>query len=158
MLIQEALADSGLGPDEFRAYLFDLDAAAFDRGRELAEDNGFADQVEFIAADARSIGTVLPDVRPHLVKIVGLLEYLTDEEVVDLLKTMRAAMRDGGKLLTHGFDDRFRAGRFLSRMFGLTHTFRSGDAVEGLLRSAGFERIERDETPLGVYPVLVATH
>jgi len=157
VLIQEAILQSGLGPGEVQAYLFDLDPEAGTQGRELASRNGLADRVAFFAADAREIAAKLPDVHPHVVKVVGLLEYLTDDEVVALLSTLRDVMSDGGRLLTHGFDDRFQAGRSLRRMFGLTHNYRTGQHIDELLKRAGFNQISRDETPLGVYPIRIAT-
>lgn len=154
--LQDSVVRAGLTPEQVRIWLIDRDSDAFAFGRECAAERGLQSCVEFVQGDAREIRRVLPNVSPHVVKIVGLLEYLTDEQAAQLLSAVRAVIQPDGRLLTHGLVDRYNAGPFLCRTFGLSHVQRTADDVRGLLKSVGFETLSVHQTPMQIYPVLVA--
>jgi ubiquinone/menaquinone biosynthesis C-methylase UbiE len=154
--LQDAVVRAGLSPSEVKIWLIDRDSDAFAYGRQCAAERGLEGSVEFVQGDAREIRNVLPNVSPHLVKIVGLLEYLTDEQAVQLLTAMRDVIVPQGRLLTHGLVDRYHSGPFLSKAFGLKHFQRTADDVQTLLKSVGFETLGVFETPMQIYPVVLA--
>lgn len=155
--VQDAIVRAGLKPAQVHAYLIDRDSDAFDYGRQCARARGLADSIHFVQGDARAIRRVLPSVSPQVVKIVGLLEYLTDAQASELLTTMFDVMTPGGRLLTHGMVDRFHTARFMARTFGLRHIYRTGEQVAQLLQSVGFQEIEVCDEPMKVFSVLLAT-
>jgi ubiquinone/menaquinone biosynthesis C-methylase UbiE len=154
--LQDAVVRAGFTPDRVRIWLVDLDSDSFEYGRQCAAEHGLEKSVEFIQGDARDIRIVLPSISPDVIKIVGLLEYLTDEQATQLLSAMRDVIQPEGRLLTHGLVDRYESGPFLARTFGLKHVQRSADDVRRLLKSAGFETFAVHETPMQIYPVLLA--
>lgn len=154
--LQDSVVRAGLPPEKVRISLIDLDSDAFEFGSLCAKERGLQDSVEFVQGDAREIRRVLPDVSPHVVKIVGLLEYLTDEQALQLLNAMRDVVRPDGRLLTHGLVDRYNAAPFLARTFGLKHFHRTEHDVQSLLNSAGFATVSVHHTPMQIYPVLIA--
>ena len=154
--LQDAVVRAGLSPARVKVRLIDRDSDAFEFGRQCAMERGLEGSVEFVQGDAREIRNVLPNVSPHIVKIVGLLEYLTDEQAVQLLTAMRDVIAPNGRLLTHGLVDRYNSGPFLSKAFGLKHFQRTAEDVKSLLKSASFETLGVFETPMQIYPVLVA--
>jgi SAM-dependent methyltransferase len=143
--------------DRVTAYLVDLDPLVVESGRKCADERGLAQVVDYRTCDARQIETAIPDFHPHVVKIVGLLEYLTDEQALELLTKMHDVLADDGKLVTHGMVDRYGVAPFFERTFGMRHHKRPGDHIDRLLTQAGFTEIERSETPMGIYPIRVAT-
>lgn len=154
--LQDAAVRAGIPPQKLRIFLIDRDSDAFEFGRQCATERGLARCVEFVQGDAREIRKNLPHVSPNVVKIVGLLEYLNDEQAVQLLSAMREVIQPNGRLLTHGLVDRYNAGPFLARTFGLSHVQRTADDVRALLKSVGFETLNVFETPMQIYPVLLA--
>jgi ubiquinone/menaquinone biosynthesis C-methylase UbiE len=154
--LQDSVVRAGLKSSQARIWLIDLDSDAFEFGRQCAAERGLSDCVEFVQGDARDIRQVLPHVSPHVVKIVGLLEYLNDTQALQLLTAMREVIQPSGRLLTHGLVDRYNAGPFLKRTFGLSHVQRTADDVRALLKTAGFETLGVYETPMQVYPVLLS--
>lgn len=154
--IQAAIKESKIPLDCVEAYLIDLDDDAFDFGMTLAKQAGIARCVNFIQGDARQINEVLPQVSPHIVKLVGLVEYLSDEEIVEMLKSIHHVMADGGSLITHGLIDAYKTKRFLTRVFDLTHRHRDAAHMETLLRSAGYRPVDCTLEPSGVYPIITA--
>jgi SAM-dependent methyltransferase len=154
--LQDAVVQAGISPARVKIWLIDRDADAFAFGRQCASERGLEGCVEFVQGDACEIRHVLPDVSPHVVKIVGLLEYLTDEQAVQLLSALRDVIQSNGRLLTHGLVDRYNSGPFLARAFGLKHVHRTADDVRRLLDTTGFETLGVFETPMRIYPVLVS--
>jgi SAM-dependent methyltransferase len=154
--VQDAICRAGLSPTQVDAYLIDRDSDAFEYGQQCARERGLVDSIHFVQGDAREIRQVLPAVSPNVVKIIGLLEYLTDAQATELLAAMFEVMAADGRLLTHGMVDRFNTARFVARTFGLRHVHRTGDHVAKLLRSVGFREIETFDEPMKIYSVLLA--
>ena len=156
--VQEAICRSNLDPTRVQAFLIDRDSDAFEYGRQCARDRGIENCISYVQGDAREIRRILPNISPQVVKIVGLLEYLTDEQVLDLFRALREVMAPGARILTHGMVDRYNTAPFNSRTFGLNHVYRRGSHVERLLRTAGFRDIETHEEPMRIYPILIGTN
>jgi cyclopropane fatty-acyl-phospholipid synthase-like methyltransferase len=153
--LQDAVARSGISSDKARIWLIDRDSDSFEFGRQCARDRGLEHSVNYVQGDARDIRQVLPNVSPHIVKIVGLIEYLTDKEAIQLFSAMRDVIQPTGRLLTHGLVDLYNSGPFLARTFGLSHVQRTADEVRTLLKGVGFETISVSLTPMKIYPVLL---
>jgi SAM-dependent methyltransferase len=154
--VQTAIVDSGIDPARVRAYLIDLDDDAFDYGRALAARLEIEGCVRFIRGDARRIRETLPDVSANIVKVVGLAEYLTDTQFVEMFRALRGILVPGGSLVTHGLVDAHGTGPFLARMFNLRHHQRTERHMTALLKAAGFRVAECVVEPVGVYPIITA--
>jgi len=154
--VQNALAVSGVHPDRVSAYLIDRDGDAFDYGGRMASRLGLGSSLRFIQGDARQISALLPHVVPQIVKLVGLVEYLNDQELVELIEVLHGIMPTGGTILTHGLVDSWGNGRFMARVFGLRHQTRTEERLTHILSRAGFEICERFTEPVGIYPLLLA--
>ena len=154
--IQTAIAHSGLPPERIQAYLIDRDDDAFRYGRDISSHLGTSACVRFIQGDARQIRETLPDVSASIVKVVGLAEYLNDQEFVGLFSALREVMAPHGTLVTHGFVDYRRSGQFLSRVFQLRHTQRNEVQMRSLLSAAGFRVTSCVTEPVRIHPILTA--
>ena len=154
--VQTAIVDSGIDPARVTAYLIDRDDDAFDYGRALAARLEIASCVHFIKGDALRIRETLPDVAAQVVKVVGLAEYLNDNELVALLGALRDVMTPDGSLVTHGLVDVYRTARFLARVFNLRHHQRNAQQMTTLLEAAGFRTIDCVIEPMGIHPIITA--
>jgi SAM-dependent methyltransferase len=154
--VQTAIVDSGIDPARVSAYLIDLDDDAFDYGRALAARLEIGRCVHFIQGDARKIRDTLPDVTAHVLKAVGLVEYLSDTQFVEMFRILRNILVPGGSLVTHGLVDVHGTGPFLARMFKLRHQQRTQRHMTALLKVAGFRVAECVMEPVGVYPIITA--
>ena len=154
--VQTAIVESGIDPARISAYLIDLDDDAFEYGRALAARLEISRCVNFFQGDARRIREVLPAVAADIIKVVGLAEYLSDAQFVELLLALREILVPGGSLITHGLVDVHGTGPFLARMFNLRHVQRNERQMRALLNSAGYRVVECVLEPVGVYPILTA--
>lgn len=154
--VQTSISRLNLTADRITAYLIDLDDDAFDYGCRLAEQLGIADSINFLQGDAREIHEVLPDVKPHIVKLIGLVEYLNDRQLSELLRAMHAVMVPGGYLITHGLTDPYHGSPFLKRIFGLEHIKRTADDIKQIVESNGFRTVHQVTEPMKIYPIITA--
>jgi SAM-dependent methyltransferase len=155
--VQDAFRNTGLPPSKLNAVFVDLDDSAFAHGTNKAREAGLESAVTYVCGDARTIQSLLPDCQFHLAKLVGIIEYLNDEAVVELTASIRAVMHPWGTLLTHGIQDPHQAMPFLERVFQLKHVQRTSDHVESLLRAAGYKALSTAHLPLGVYSMVSAS-
>ena len=149
----DAMADHD--HDEIHAHCIDLDSDAFEFGRMHKEEHGLSHRVCYIEGDARSVREHV-SVPPHIVKMIGLLEYLNDEECVEMFRVMYGALRPGGTLITHGLVDSHGMDWFLKKAFDWDVVYRTGDHVVRLLREALFDHFEVNTEPMGIYPIVAA--
>ena len=154
--IQTAIKESGIPAPKVAAYLIDLADDAFDYGIQIANTFGIANSISFLQGDARQIRQTLPGLRVNIGKLVGILEYLTDEQVIELLKALHDIMVPGGHLITHGLVDKYRTGPFLARVFQLRHHQRDANRITELLSQTGFRVTECEYEPAGIHPIVTA--
>lgn len=83
-----------------QAVLLDLDVTAIEYSKKLAMKAGIIDQITFINKSARFLEEAAKDFVPHVVEMVGFLEYRTDEKTVELLNKIYRILVPGGILIT----------------------------------------------------------
>lgn len=154
--IQDAIVASGVNPRRVNAYLIDLADDAFPFGCDRAAKLGIASCVHYLRGDARRIREVLPDVSPQILKLIGLIEYLSDHELRELLHSLYEIMPPGARLVTHGLIDSHGAGPFLRRVFELRHRYRTADDLKMLLGDCGLRVGECFTEPMGIFPIVTA--
>jgi phospholipid N-methyltransferase len=138
-----------------RATLIDLSGAAHDYARELARREGLSQSVRCITGDACQIAQHI-DGRVDIVEMIGICEYLRDEQIVSIVRTLTDVMPAAGTVVFNSLSDCHGTDRFFRRVFGLHMNHRSVEALCGLMRQAGLGEFECVAEPLGVYHVVTA--
>lgn len=154
--IQTAIMEAGIEDSRVTAYLMDLADDAFSYGQTIANHFKIGDSVNFLTGDARHIDETLPGVHVNIVKLVGIIEYLSDEQLIELLDAVRDVMVPEGRLLTHGLVDRYGTSPFLARVFNLKHRQRDDKALKQILTQRGFKILECEYEPSGIHPIVIA--
>lgn len=150
-IISDAL---GQAAKPAQATLVDLSSDAFDYGQELAGKMGLSDRVKFVVADARDIERVL-DHSPHVVKMIGLCEYLSDEQIASIVESLAAVMPKGSAIVSNSLSSAHGTDRFFRRVFGLHMNHRSPQQLQDLFASKGFGDFQTFAEPLGIYQIIV---
>ena len=150
-IIGEALARTDTPA---HATLVDISSDAFDFGRQLAADRGLADRMKFIQADVRDLHDFLDD-PPHIVKMLGICEYLLDEEIVTIAQAVASLMPDHGSIVFNSISEAHGTDRFFRRVFGLHMHHRTPKELCGMMAQAGIGEFRVHPEPLGVYHVVV---
>jgi ubiquinone/menaquinone biosynthesis C-methylase UbiE len=138
-----------------RATLIDLSDAAHGYAKDLAKRHGVHDRVRFITGDVRQIARYL-DSRVDIVDMIGICEYLQDDQVVSIVQTLAAVMPAGGTVVLNSLSDRHGTDRFFRRVFGLHLNHRSVEKLSRLMHEAGLKTLEALGEPLGVYHIITA--
>ena len=136
------------------ATLVDLNSDAFDYGREVAERKGLAERVRFIEGDACHVRGMLAH-PPEMVKMLGICEYLTDEQISSIARAVCEVMPAGAPIVFNSLSKAHKTDRFFRRVFGLHMNHRSPAELQGLMAAAGFRDFVSLAEPLGVYHVVV---
>jgi SAM-dependent methyltransferase len=131
----------------------DLDPDALALSAGLIRERGL-ERFTFRCGDALDPGAY-PE-RQDLVTCTGLGEFLADDELVRLYAHCRAALREGGWLVTSA-TRRHRLSDYLLRNLGeLRAHYREGDDLRRLLGRAGFRHVHAWRDILGYQTLAVA--
>ncbi len=137
----------------------DLSKDALGDGLNLAQDLGITDITNFRRSHYRAYERYLEDgYQPNFVEIVGLLDYLTDEQITGLLSKVHEKLTDGGSVIYSNVSENDEQ-PFLHNVIGWRPMiYREADRLASLAQSAGFdtENIELIREPLGYCNLIVA--
>jgi SAM-dependent methyltransferase len=136
------------------ATLVDLNPDAFDYGRQLAGEKGLGEKMRFIEADARHVAEML-DHPPDVVKMIGICEYLSDEQIEGIVSAVARVMPPGASIVFNSLSKAHGTDRFFRRVFGLHMTHRSPEHLQELMGRSGFGDFVSIREPLGVYHVVI---
>jgi hypothetical protein len=121
-----------------RAVLLDNDASALAVAHRELVVAGLRERCEIIKSTTRCIEDVFARFRPHIVEMVGFLDYRPREKAVRLLSRIRAGMGADGMLITCNINHN-REKVFLDWTLLWPMIYRSrGEFIDLLLR-AGFD-------------------
>lgn len=139
---------------EAHATLVDLNDEPFEYGMRLAGEHGLENRVRFIEADVRDIGKYLNE-PPGIVEMIGLCEYLQDEQIMMIAQAVAQLMPVGAPIIFNSVDSAHGTDRFLRRVFGLKMVYRSARQICRLMQQAGFGEFQAYREPMNVYEVIV---
>jgi len=149
--INDALAECAR---EAHATLVDLSSDAFAHGRDLAMERGTGGRIRFVQGDVVDVAKML-DRPTDVAQMVGICEYLADEQVVAIARTVAEVMDRGAPLVANSLSKAHGTDRFFRRVFDLHMIHRSPGELERLFGSAGFGGFVALPEPLGVYHILI---
>ncbi len=142
--------------DNVTAYCLDLDDESFAHGEMLKKRHGLkAERVRYIKGNAVELEKHV-NVTPHIIKLIGILEYLSDKEVSDLFRFAFRALGSHGAVVTHSISNRHGHERFMKHFLNLRLNYRSVSHITGMLEASGFSITHAEREPLGIYTAIVA--
>jgi len=149
----EAMAASGV--DNVCGYFVDLDDKVIEPGTDLAQKMGLKDRVKFIKGNAIHLAEYIPE-NAQILKLIGIIEYLADDQVLDILKVGYHNLTKDGSVITHSIEPVHGIDPFLRKVFNLHLNYRTPQQVASLLNQAGFEITKVSKEPLDIYHVITA--
>lgn len=134
----------------------DRDPRAIALAQELARVRGLDSHLQLKYADAlKHLGQT--DERYDVALCIGVLAYLPDPQAIELLRAIRARLRDGGVLLaSHLHPSLHIVMHAWLRLMSVNLRARSPQQLEGLLRAAGFSRINITQDATGTQNFIAA--
>jgi SAM-dependent methyltransferase len=80
--------------------LLDLDATAIEYSKKLAEEYGVSRQISFIVGSTSHFEKAGDGLKPHIIEMVGFLDYRPDAKAVRLVRRIYEFLAPGGRFLT----------------------------------------------------------
>jgi len=136
--------------------LIDLEPSALAYAQGLAQTHGIGEQVEILAGDVRESIKKIHKQKPHIVEMIGLLDYLPDPMAIRLIGAIRRAMPDDGVFMTANIYTNVEQ-HFVKWVMGWNMIYRNPVTLENVLASAGFDDIRVISEPLGIHGIAIAT-
>jgi len=83
-----------------KAIFLDLDPTAIDYSRKMAKKYGLEDKITFIKGSITNLEKTTNGIRPHIIEMIGFLDYRPYAKAVHLVKRIHNFLLPGGKFLT----------------------------------------------------------
>ncbi|MCB1194923.1 hypothetical protein KDK77_01945 [bacterium] len=143
------------GVEHVEGYFIDRESDAHTPGKHIAQSLKLHDKVKFIQGEAVDIHKFIPK-KAHIFKLIGILEYLSDNDVKKILQVGHKNLAAGGTVITHSIEPAHGIDPFLKRVFGLKLNYRSPWHIRQLLEESGFLIQDVKPEPLQVYHAVTA--
>lgn len=141
----------------FHVTLLDADPTALANAKALAKREGVAESFSYIHGTTAHLEQITEDTRPHIVEMVGFMDYRPHQKAVELSRRIRSILRNGGVYLCANIQPNNEAGLLT---WGLLWPmiYRTTEEYARVLRAAGFsdENVRYVREPFGIHILSVA--
>lgn len=151
----ETLAELKRGGRRAKVLLIDIDPTALAYARELAKRYFVEDMIETREGNALLAAKSAREFEPHVIEVMGLLDYLSDEEVVRLMRGMRRYLARGGRFITCNIHPNLER-LFMEWVIEWKMIYRTPARLARLAEEAGYDDVTMFVEPLGLHGVLLA--
>lgn len=122
---------------DIRVILLDLDPLAIDYSRKVAKKYGVEDKITFVIESTSTLEEVMKEVRPHIIEMIGFLDYRPYAKAVRLVERIYKLLPPGGKFLTgntHPNPEQY----FLKWVINWAMIYRKPEELGRILTGGGF--------------------
>ncbi len=138
-----------------RAILLDIDQTALDYALDLAERYQVASQIKTMKANVSQIAKVSRDFKPHIVEMLGFLDYFPQDSAIKLAIKVRESLDVKGVFLTcnicHNPEE-----EFLKWVINWPMIYRSPNELAEVAIKAGFDDYRLIYEPLKIHGIIIA--
>ncbi len=120
-----------------RAVLIDNDETAIEEARKNAGQAGLADRFAFVCGATSQLEEVCADCHPHIIEMVGFLDYRPTAKAIELIRRIRDHLPDGGVFITSNIRPNPEKS-FLDWVLLWPMIYRSEEELAELLVEGGF--------------------
>lgn len=136
------------------AQLFDLNEEALKFGHQKSCKMGFQNEIRFVHCEANEVESKIAK-PPQIVEMIGLIEYLSDPQIIRLFDSVRRFRHPSSSLVISSMEDRHGIRRFLDRTLDFRIEHRSPRKLVQLLSEFGYKNFNIFPEPLGLFNVIV---
>ena len=144
------------GKRNIKVLLLDPDREALRAAQKNAENAGLADLFTIKRGLASTAKRMAKDFQPHIFDVVGLLDYLDDNKVVEVVEIAKESLCSGGTLITCNIINN-KERTFLENVLLWFMIYREPEEFGQLLLSGGFqeEKIKIILEPFRIHAIAV---
>jgi ubiquinone/menaquinone biosynthesis C-methylase UbiE len=138
-----------------RAVLVDIDQDALNRAENLAMHYGVEDQIETRKDSAYSLSEISRDFKPHIIEMLGLLDYIPEGEVIALTKKIQESLEPKGVFITCNISPNAEQ-HFLKWVIDWPMVYRNPEELADIAGIVGFSDYRLIYEPLKIHGLLIA--
>lgn len=131
----EAIQQSGVL--NVKVKLLDLDETAIQYSQKLAGEMGINSSVTTICGNTANVEKIIKEFNPHIVEMIGFLDYRPDDRAVKLFQKIYRSMAVGSYFITANICPNVEM-RFLEWVINWKMIYRSREMLEKILEDGGF--------------------
>ncbi|MCK5044211.1 class I SAM-dependent methyltransferase family protein [Candidatus Parcubacteria bacterium] len=120
-----------------KAVLLDLDPTAIEYAKKLAREYEVENQITFLNKSTRILQEVLNDFCPHVVEMIGFLEYRPRKQAIELISKIHRFLMPGGMFLTASISNNLER-PFLYYVINWSMIYRTPEELSEVLFKSGF--------------------
>ena len=138
-----------------RVFLVDMSREALAHAENLAVKHGIADQIETRRLNVIKTAIPISDFKPHVVEMLGLLDYLDRKTAVKFIGDILNQMPREGIFLTCNIRHNLEM-FFLWWVINWPMIYRSPKELQSIITEAGFSEVEIVYEPLNIHGIVIA--
>ena len=140
-----------------KATLIDFDQTALDEAKKSIEVAGLIDHFTIIHSKTGVLEKVCQSFQPHVVEMVGFLDYRSDKKAIDLIGRIKKVLPNGGIFITCNIQNNPEK-IFLDWVLLWPMIYRSPEELGGIIAEAGFRKrdISLFYEPFEIHGIAVA--
>lgn len=119
------------------AIFLDINLSAIEHSKNLAQKTKIIDQITFINKGVNALEEAVKDFYPHIVEVVGFLEYRLEEKSIKLIEKIYRLLLPGGVLLVSNVCNNLEK-PFLYYIVNWSMIYRSPKELAEILIRGGF--------------------
>lgn len=150
----EVLADFKHEGIFVRTLLVDIDPSALEYATRFAQGYEVADRVEIRTASAAFVSRLASSFQPHIIEMMGLLDYVEQHKAPKFLEKIRRALPEGGIFLTCNIHAN-REQKFLKQVIDWDMVYRTPGELASLLEQTGFKKVRLVTETHGIHSIAV---
>lgn len=150
----EAVADLKAKGITASVVLIDIDQSALDYAVTLASRHGVSSQIRVVRANVCKVVRVARDFKPHIVEMVGLLDYFEKDSAVRLIAKIKELLVPDGVFITCNVAPNLEQ-RFLEWVVDWKMVYRTASQLAEVAEKAGFEKVQLIAEPLRIHNLAI---
>jgi SAM-dependent methyltransferase len=153
--ILEVISELKESEVKVKALLIDIEQEALNYAEKLAEQNGVGNRVQTIRANACQTAKIIRGFSPHIVEMLGLLDYLPRENAIRLISSVNKSLAPEGVFLTCNIR-RNPEQYFVRWVIDWKMIYRSPAELAEVIEKSGFDAYRIVYEPLRMHGVVIA--
>lgn len=138
-----------------RTLLLDIDQTTLDYAKTLAERHEVGNQIETVIKSAACVARVSRDFQPHIIEMLGLLDYIPHCKAIRLVRKILGSLPDNGIFLTCNIAPNPEM-HFLRWVINWQMIYRGPAELAEIIIKAGFDNCRLVYEPLDIHGLAIA--
>ncbi len=135
--VLEVIEKAVQGGANIKGLILDLDPRAIEYSRKLAGQKKLADRIVFVNKGANSIQKSCRDFRPHIIEMVGFMDYRPHKRAIRLVQRIYSLLEPSGFFITCNIRHN-REAFFLKYVVDWEMIYRSPEMLADIISRGGF--------------------